>query len=417
VSLANLPDQKVVPINQPIILQFNRFLNPFTVTRQTIRLLDSSGAPFTDAVFDYDPVLLQVRLSNPGGGEMWLVEGQRYQVTMAAATPAMATGMGTGPSSGGVQAIDNATFSQMTTTIEFTAGPPGAPFVEPTMHFCADVWPFFKGPLIQPPPFVAGAPPPPSYYVAACQSPNCHGAPQSTMVTPRFPTGESEPAEGLVLDTPAYVAQTAIGKVANESNVGAMASSGAPGAIFGINMPIIDPGTSGTGDPANSWIMYKVLLGEPLPESMNQIPAVACNAFKTTTSYPAGVSPVITDAERARLSNFIPGREMPYPPPVDAGDMGDVLTIPPPGGLDDDALTLDQMERLRLWIRQGALFDEFPLPDGGSTQDCRSACLPPCSLSMAPCFDAGATDGGSMKDGTSESGATKDGSSDAGTKG
>jgi hypothetical protein len=412
-----MPGQSVVPINQPVILQFNRFLNPYTVTRQTIRLLDSSGAPFADAVIDYDPVLLQVRLSNPGGGQMWFVEGQTYQVSMAAATPATATGMGTGPSSGGVQAIDNATFAQMTTTIEFTVGPPGAPFVEPTMHFCADVWPFFKGPLIQPPPIIAGSPPPPPYNAAACGSPNCHGAPQSTMVTPRFPTGKSEPAQGLVLDTPTDVAETAIGKVANESNVGASASAGPAGSIFGIDMPIIDPGTNGTGDPANSWVMYKVLLGEPLPESMNQIPVVACNAFSTTTSYQAGVSPVITDAERARLSNFIPGREMPYPPPVDGGDNGDVLVIPPPGGLDKDALTLDQMERLRLWIRQGAQFDEFPLPDGGMTHDCTSACLAPCSLSMAPCFDAGAQDAGAMKDGASESGSTKDASSDAGTKG
>jgi hypothetical protein len=279
------------------------------------------------------------------------------------------------------------------------------------MHFCADVWPFFNGPAFT----VTGVPG--LLHAGSCASPNCHGAPQTTTDSPRFPTGQSEPAEGLVLDTSKYVAETAIGRVANESNVGASASAGTPGAIFGIDMPIIDPGTTGTGDPGNSWMMYKVLLDQPLPEALDSpLFSVVCGPFSTAESYERGVSPVITPDERERLSNFIPGREMPYPTPIAAGlypDGGSRLMIPSAsqaGGASSlDALTLPEMERLRLWIKQGAQFDEFTLPDGGTTTECNSCKFPP-----AP--DAGAMKEGGTKDAASDTGSAKDGASDAGAK-
>ena len=51
----------------------------------------------------------------------------------------------------------------------------------------------------------------------------------------------------------------------------------------------------------------------------------------------------ISDAERATLSNYILGREMPFPPPSGT-----------PLQDTNDPLTLDELERMSLWIAQGA---------------------------------------------------------------
>jgi hypothetical protein len=349
VSLANLPGKDIVPVNQPIILQFNRFLNPSTVTRQNIQLLNRSGESFVDPVIDYDPVLLQVRLSNPVGNTTWLVEGQSYEVNLPVATSTVA----------GVRAIDNAALAQAT-RVGFMAGPDGASLVEPTMHFCVDVWPVFN---------------------QTCGSdPVCHTEPQQEPAV--------GPAQGLVLTDVDWVKRTAIGLVAHESNVGAMASSSSQGPDFGIDMPILDPGTGGVGSPGNSWLLYKVLLGPPA--STDQLPGeYSCqgNSFTTAKTYEEGVVPVITDAERGRLSNFLPGREMPYPANPDV-----------PESEGGGALTLQEMERLRLWIKQGTQFDDVSiLPDGGATCD-------RCGL-----------DAGAMKDAT-RGDSPHDGPADGGTK-
>jgi hypothetical protein len=360
VSLANLPGQDIVPVNQPIILQFNRFLNPSTVARQSIQLLNASGEGFVDPVIDYDPVLLQVKLSNPSGNTTWLVEGQSYELALPVATSTVT----------GVQAIDNAALAQAT-KVDFKVGPAGASPVEPTMHFCVDVWPVFS---------------------QTCSGiPVCHMEPQ--------PQPAMGPAQGLVLTDVDWVKSTAIGLVAHESNVGAMANPSSPGAIFGIDMPILDPGTDGVGNPGNSWLLYKVLLGAPASKDL--LPGefdYSCkgNPFTTAKTYEEGVAPVITQAERGRLSNFLPGREMPYPGNPDV-----------PESEGGGALTVQEMERLRLWIKQGTQFDDVSmLPDGGTTCDL-------CGIQ-----DAGPRpmDGGTMKDATPVD-APHDGPSDGGTKG
>jgi hypothetical protein len=393
VSLANVPGQNVVPVNQPVLLQFNRFLNPTTITRQTVVLQDVGGGVFASPAVDYDPVLLQVSLSNPSPNDTWLIEGQTYEVSVQAQTP----------TNGGVQAVDNATLPN-NAVIVFTAGPAVETPPEPTMHFCADVWPSFKGPLI--PIGTFG-----SFTLGRCASGNCHGAPQPIPVSPRFPTGMSSPADGLVLDTPAYVALTAIGKTAIESNEGALATSSAPGSHFGIDMPIIDPGRNGEGDPGDSWLLYKVLLSAPLPEAYagpNHLDVpVACGPFVTNTTFQANAPYDVDATERERLGNLMPGREMPYPacPGIPASQAGEME----PGCGETDvaySLTVQQLERLRLWIKQGATFDEFTLPDGSKTTAC-TACV--------PLLDAGApSDAGAMADAPADS---SSGPTDAGTKG
>lgn len=124
-------------------------------------------------------------------------------------------------------AIDGATLALgQLRRFEFFAGPPtGAPFAEPKVDFCADVLPIFQ---------------------AKCASPTCHG-------------DGGQAAAGLVLTTPAGVAKTAIGVVARGADT--TGRSGAPeseGEVFGVGMPLVAP-----GNPASSWLLYKVDLAPP----------------------------------------------------------------------------------------------------------------------------------------------------------
>ena len=124
---------------------------------------------------------------------------------------------------------------------------------------------------------------------------------------------------------------------------------------FGVNMPIID-GQNGGGDPGNSWMLYKMLLAVPPPTDDKLIAQCAPAQTYETSSNP---KVVITKAERSNLSNFILGREMPYPanPTVPEGE----------GGTGAAPLSMQELERVRLWIAQGAPLEnvQIPGPDGG----------------------------------------------------
>lgn len=321
---------QTLPIDQPIVLQFNRLLNPNSVTRQSIQLLTSSGTGFADPVVDYDPVLMTVTLSNPGGGEPWLTAGLSYEISFPVPTSPSDTS--------GLQAIDDATFA-MPTSVAFSAvAATGVNTAAPTMHFCVDILPIFT---------------------SKCSAPMCHGS----------PSGASAPAAGLVLDNSEGLALTAIGHVSHGSNTGANAGVvESPGSIFGVDMPIIDPGTNGTGDPADSWLLYKVLLAVPPPPSSSGDSIVQCSPYQTTEDYgrtaPNGqplASPSAMTMERGYLSDFILGREMPYP--------SDPNYTESEAGPESNNLSVQELERLRLWIKQGAQLEivTIPGPDGGTT--------------------------------------------------
>jgi hypothetical protein len=79
---------------------------------------------------------------------------------------------------------------------------------------------------------------------AGCAGASCHG-------------GES-PNMGLRLDSAAAFAQTAIGRVAHQTELGP--STGVPlrnPERFGVQMPVVDP-----GQPGNSYLLYKLIRGE-----------------------------------------------------------------------------------------------------------------------------------------------------------
>jgi hypothetical protein len=326
-GLTNVGMTQTLPADQPIVLQFNRLLNPYSVTRQSIVLTSSSGEVFADPVIDYDPVLMTVTLSNPGGGSTWLVAGQSYEISFP--VPTSPTDIN------GLQAIDDATFAALTTLAFTVSASTGNQPVPPTMHFCVDILPIFE---------------------RNCAGSNCHGR----------PNGESLSRAGLVLDSSEGLALTAIGQVAHGSNTGANAGvTQSPGTIFGVDMPIIDPGNAGTGNPANSWLLYKVLLAVPPAPSAGGDLVYQCNgsptneSFGLTTAAEGGLlaSPPAMKSERLILSNFILGREMPYPDPtyteIDAGPSTSNLSV-------------QELERIRLWIKQGAQLETVTMlgPNG-----------------------------------------------------
>jgi hypothetical protein len=336
------PDGSVVPVTvslvsatvksgDPVVLQFNRFLNPGAVNRQTILISTTDGTPVPDPLVDYDPVLLRVTLSQ-SSGNTWLTSGQNYTIKVIAAT---ATAQG-------VLAIDNATLA-MTAQLPLGVSGSGTSMpAEPTMHFCVDILPIL---------------------VNHCSGAPCHSAPAKGSPSPQFPDGSTSPAAGLVLDDSEGVIDTAIGHVAHGSNVGpyaGMASSPScltmpfTTCLFGVDMPIIDPGTNGSGDPGNSWLLYKTLLAVPptmVTEDLGQC------APETTYLSNMTPSPVITSAERAVLSNYILGSPMPYP--ANPGL--------PEGMSQQGTLPVAELERIRLWIKQGAQLETVTVQgaDGG----------------------------------------------------
>ena len=309
VATSNIcPGQAPIAVNGRIEVAFDRFLLPYCVTRQTFFLKDKSGnevAGLAGGVYQvaYDPVDRIVTILNAQ-----LADGQAYELDIA--TPAS-------PSDpNGLRAIDGATLAPaapvtcapsltkaaLTFVAMASAAPPAAP---PTVDFCKDIMPIFVG---------------------KCLTGACHGPGPP-------PSGR---AQGLLLDTAADVASTAVGLVAHEANTGARAAAEPPGRIFGVDMPIVDPGSGAptSGDPGNSWLLYKMLMAVPSAAS-------AADAGSNGPSFHSIVAQPLSDAERAALSNLIPGREMPYPTLVGA-----------PLSQNSLALSVDDLHHVSQWIAQ-----------------------------------------------------------------
>jgi len=237
-----------------------------------------------------------------------MTPGQQYQVTLIVPSPDAG-------SSFGLQAIDGATLSAPM-TVTFTAGaapsPPAAG--PPTIEFCRDI--------LKP------------IFLPSCAYMGCHEP--ATPVLPSLDGGSGYARLGLDLSSPQGVRATALDQVADESNTGPLASVETQfmGEPFGIDMAVIAP-----GDPGNSWLMYKTLLASPAP------PNAEVNGFDAGNSdYDQNIEfPGIAASERAILSNYVLGQSMPYPYPV----MPEATTV--------SLLTNGDLERLSLWIAQGAI--------------------------------------------------------------
>jgi hypothetical protein len=355
---ANIGKDTPLPANQPIQLQFDRLLQPSSITRQTFVLQPAGGRGAFMPNVAYDPVSRIVTITPlPDTGQM-LTPGLSYQLVIE--SPQTAADVN------GLRAIDGAGLSPSSPQlIAFNViDPTSAPPVTITIDFCRDI-----EPILQP----------------QCGLSTCHGAVTTTSGT-SFLTGAA-----LVLDPARYIAPTAIGQVAHSANTGAQSLAASPTLLFGQDMPIID----GSGNPSNSWLMYKLLLAIPAPEPEPVTPtadagteadaeadatvpdassdasvadaglndgqaedggsseagaeAGAADAGTTTTTTkppPVDVSqahafPVtdLTVADRAVLTNYVQGLQMP---------------VPPPNSKPASGLPLSQLERISLWIAQGS---------------------------------------------------------------
>ncbi|HEY4015076.1 MAG TPA: hypothetical protein VGM06_17150 [Polyangiaceae bacterium] len=305
-----------LPSDAAIELAFNRYLLPSSVTRQSFVLHNTSATgplPTTTPTIAYDPVARIVTITPAPGS---LIVDQDAVVVIDATV---------------LRAIDGASLaSGQPTVFDFPvqSGDGGTAPVRPQVDYCRDINPIFS---------------------AGCAF--CHSA-----------TGQFAPSgqyADLNLSSPPLVAATAVGKTAHGANTGPTSSPEPPGPIFGVNMPIIDPGDNpaGGGDPAHSWLMYKVLMGEPPANTKSGYTYTSCDggAYTPTdvSSYHAATQPAFAneanDPERANLANMVSGREMPYP---------QIVGVSAPLDANLQALTVDELERVSLWIAGG--------PDGGA---------------------------------------------------
>ena len=316
VVASNVGPGKTLPPDGAVLLSFDRLLLPSTVIRQSVYLFDAFNVALSPTVI-YDPVTRIVTLGNPSSGE-WLERGQPYKIVLA--VPGSDT-----DDSNGLRAIDRATLDPASDRVIpfFTDSTPAGTHGAPRIDFCTDVLPLFQ---------------------QHCSASQCHGAAGPTTPNPRFPDGQSHPAAGLVLETTAGVVNTAIGlgarRVAIGSNTGPRTAPQSPGRLFGLDVPLVDPRS-----PANSWLLYKLLIAPPPPPGTPPSVRRKCDGSPGTPPQdgfqPAVSYAVLSDGERARLSDFIPGNVMPYPPDPGSDDRRENLTV-------------GEVQRISTWIAQGA---------------------------------------------------------------
>jgi hypothetical protein len=299
---ANIAPAVVFPSDGVIQLAFDRYLLPSTILRQSIVLREASGRALNPGL-KYDPATRTVSLYPETNGG-WLVQEQSYVVSFVIPKDEN--------DPNGLRAIDRAPLDPTSVKdLGFKAGPPtGAGASSPPMRFCNEVHPLL---------------------VDRCGSSTCHGSVD--------PAASAKPAAGLILDSWYGLEHTAIGRVANGANTSGSARANSAGAIFGVDMPIIDP-----GNPANSWLVYKLLMATPSTKKNDIVracpPTSAGGQTPILDPPPVGVDPGPTsEEERNRLRDAVLGREMPYPP-----------TYTP--------LTLEEIRRITTWISQGAKLND-----------------------------------------------------------
>jgi hypothetical protein len=307
-----------LPADGTIQIAFDRLLAPDSVTRQSFEVSDGSGV-YLEPVVTYDPVTRIVSLQSPNPpGTSWMTIGVTYYVQIGVAKASDTTGL-TGP-----KAIDGATLTQAVTEVFQAVAPAagGTASADRAIDFCDDILPIFQ---------------------ANCTTGACHGS----------PSAGSEPREGLILDTPTGILNTAINRASQESNTGALAGLPTAAEQFSVDMPII-----ASGSPGDSWLVYKLLLA-PNPPATTSSPATCGDAgapasvFQAPSSDPMAPSVPLSASEQAILSEMILGEQMPYPYP----------------GLNT-ALGIDAQERIRAWIVQ--LND--PSNTAAQIQECPSNC-------------------------------------------
>ena len=257
-----------------------------------------------------------MHLSNPNPGQTWLTIGTPYELVFPVATDEAG--------SFGLRAIDNATIDPNQPNIGFSiTAPTGNPPSDPKIDFCADVFPLFA------------ANRPGTAARGLCSNGTCHGVQSGT---PNLGA-----AQGLVLETEDGIRHTALGVEALETTTASSSGSTSPEPAFPSGMPIIDP-----GNPGDSYLLYKLLLPSAGPTASTPYAySLACATPQTPPFDPLAV--LASPDEAQRLAAHVVGARMPW------GDLDSAgLNFVYPG----TSLAVTDLEKIRLWISQGAAVDD-----------------------------------------------------------
>lgn len=268
------PDDCGVPVDAPIEVRFDRFILPKTAVRQSLMVY--SGRPDQALLLEpvYD-VVERVVSYRPALGTVF-ERGLLYQVELALPEET-STGFG-------FRAFDGAPLTEseevpLHFSFRTARAAPTGPRV-PTPPSCADALSVLAN--------------------AECGLAPCHTGPKAPL--------------GLRLDSAAGLLQTAISRVARESEGPNAGTTIVDPPRFGVGMPVIDP-----GGPGSSYLVYKLLVK---PENFRSGEARCPSSHRVDVPESTCVAP--SAAERDRLRDWFVGLD-PMPP-------GDVAL---PGGLLD----------------------------------------------------------------------------------
>ncbi|MBX3184534.1 MAG: Ig-like domain-containing protein [Polyangiaceae bacterium] len=293
------PSCEGVPLNLAIELRFDRYLDPSSAVRQSLRLQAGSGGPIVFLTPSYDVVERVVRFRQEPGAR--LQPSTLYTVELIAEAGA------------GFRAFDGAALEHgaiperyhFYTGTQDAEDPPAPPVTS-----CSDVLRIFSGGQ------------------AGCVS--CHqsseagigGCPPGQAPDPSFPDEcVGVPRQGLDLSSRAGLERTAVFQVAHQTEIGP--SAGTPltnPSRVGVQMPLVHP-----NNPGNSYLLYKLLRN---PSNF---------ATQQTSAYRVGLGGqrlLASDDERERLREwFVRGEPMPA------------------GGY---SLSLAEVRAIQRWIQNGA---------------------------------------------------------------
>lgn len=284
----------VMPPNGSIVLRFDRFLNPATVNRQAIRVYSGDPDAFSGLLFNvaYDPVERVVEFKLPGGYAYHPGALYHYELVVAQS-----------PDDFGIQAFDGAPLAADDARLRASFVVADAPVElpsEPAPPTCADIVQHVF-----------------SSELGGCTTASCHRS--SGNVVAGQDLGAAP--HGLWLDSRANVRNTAIGRIARQTEIGDE-SGGRPetrGPRFGVRMALIAP-----KNPGASYLLYKLLRN---PRNFE-----ACGS--------GGQGPFCTDAD-------------PHVTAHPALPLGKRQTVAP---------SPEELERLREWFVRG---DPMPLDPKG----------------------------------------------------
>lgn len=315
------PACAAVPRNATIALRFDRPLNPATVNRQAIRVYtgDPQLSPSVTFQVDYDPIERVVEYRVPPGSFGFQPQ-TLYEVELLVPTA---------DADFGFRAFDGTPVAEGDVPLHtrFFTGNNYVDHPQASVPRCETIW---RDVFVD---------------LGGCSARACH-------TSGPHQVGESVQPDapyGLRLDSAAALRETAVSRVARETDLGDFSGGAADlhGPRFGVRMPIMD----GDGhSPGSSYLLYKLLL---LPENtapcgradlpLCQLAPAPGESIHRDLPLARGDSLQLSSAERARLREwFVRGEPMPAAYPDDEGH------------LVRGAVTLEGLRALSSFIAAGA---------------------------------------------------------------